>query len=111
MEVTAMPATFETVLYSAAWGRDRITPRALNLGELADIRTLNATIAILEVARIAIRTQPPLNNGVEWMPVDVADELDELITLLGNSRKDIEQIPQLEADEANERAAQEMETA
>jgi len=77
---------------------DRVEPRDLTSDEAADIATLREAIAIAEDAASRLRSIPR-HIKAEHTPNDVARELTWNVAQLKASIRDIERLPEAEAEQ------------
>jgi hypothetical protein len=96
----AYPGYFESVLFTARWGRDRIEPRDLTAGELADIATLRAAHRIIDEAKAALDRLPVVRFNVDHTPRHTSSQLEWEIEHLEESIREIQRQPEIEAERA-----------
>jgi hypothetical protein len=95
-----LPDSFSSLLFTARWGRDRIEPRDLTAGELADIATLRAAHRIIDEAKAALDRLPLVWFKVDHTPTHTSSQLEWEIEHLEESIREIRRQPEIEAERA-----------
>jgi hypothetical protein len=96
----AYPGYFESVLFTARWGRDRIEPRDLTTAEQIDITTLRAAIVMLKEVRATLDRLPVVRFNVDHTPRHTSSQLEWEIEHLEESIREIQRQPEIEAERA-----------
>jgi hypothetical protein len=94
------PGFFESVLFAQKWGRDRIEPRDLTADEQADIAILRDAIREIGTARAKLDRLSVVEFKVDHTPRDTIAQLDWEIEMLEESVREIERVPENEAERA-----------
>jgi hypothetical protein len=92
------PGFFESVLFAQKWGRDRIEPRDLTADEQADIAILRDAIREIGTARAKLDRLSVVEFKVDHTPRDTIAQLDWEIEMLEESVREIERVPENEAE-------------
>ena len=96
----AYPGYFESVLFTQAWGRDRIEPRDLTTAEQIDIVALRAAIVMLKEVRATLDRLPMVRFNVDHTPRHTSDQLEWEIEHLQESIQETQRQPEIEAERA-----------
>jgi hypothetical protein len=94
------PGFFESVLFAQKWGRDRIEPRDLTADEQADIAILRDAIREIGTVRAKLDRLSVVEFKVDHTPRDTIAQIDCEIEMLEESVREIERIPEIEAERA-----------
>lgn len=94
------PDNFSSLLFAQAWGRDRIVPRHLNADEQADIAILRDAIREIGTVRAKLDRLSVVEASVDHTPRDTIAQLDAEIEQLEESVREIERVPDDEAERA-----------
>jgi N-methylhydantoinase B/oxoprolinase/acetone carboxylase alpha subunit len=94
------PGFFESVLFAQKWGRDRIEPRDLTADEQADIAILRDAIREIGTVRAKLDRLSVVEFKVDHTPRDTIAQLDWEIEMLEESVREIERVPEDEAERA-----------
>ena len=96
------PDGFSSLLFCRAWGRDRIEPRDLTSAEKRAIAILRDAHRLVDEAKAALDRLPVMQfkTAVDHSPRDTSDQLAAEMALLEESIREIERVPEDEAERA-----------
>lgn len=94
------PDGFNSLLFAQKWGRNRIEPRELTRDEQADITILRDALRELGAVRARLDRLSVVDCVVDHTPRDTIMQLEWEIEQLEASVRQIERIPEEEAERA-----------